>query len=338
MCKVTRLVAIVATMLITSAVQAKPSQVIAEPIQFESSSEQIQAVGNAEAIQSVILYPATGDKVTAVHFSPGDHVEAGTLLLELDSRRQKAALKEAQIRLADAQRTVERLTDSQKRGAVPINELDKAVTERDLAKVAVVQAENELEDRRVIAPFSGVMGLTDVEVGDRITTQTAIASIDNFDKLYVQFAAPESAYSMLKAIDNVLLTPWNDNDTRISADIAQMDSRIDPTARTLRVKAIFDNQNARFLPGMSFRVSLTLLGQEFAVIPEAALLWGATGPYVWKEENGKAKRVDVKIQQRLPGKLLVSGELAARELLVVEGVQRLRPGQEIAITNALARE
>ncbi|NKC18614.1 MULTISPECIES: efflux RND transporter periplasmic adaptor subunit [Pseudoalteromonas] len=338
MCKVTRLVVFTATMLITNAALAKPSQVIAEPIQFESSSQQIQAVGNAEAIQSVILYPAIGDRVTAVHFKPGDEVKAGTLLLELDSRRQKAALEEAKIRLADAQRTVDRLTDSQKRGAVPINELDKAVTDRDLAKVALIQAENELEDRQVIAPFSGVMGLTDVEVGDRITTQTAIASIDNFDKLYVQFAAPESAYGMLKSTDSVLLTPWNDNSTRIDAKIAQMDSRIDPTARTLKIKAIFENRNDRFLPGMSFRVSLTVLGEEFAVIPEAALLWGATGPYVWKEVDGKAKRIDVKIQQRLPGKLLVSGDLAARELLVVEGVQRLRPGQEIAVTNALAKE
>lgn len=325
-------------LFVSTTLYARPAQVIAEPLQFERSSQRIEVVGNSEALQSVTLYPAIGDRVTAVHFKPGDQVKAGQLLVELDSRRQKAALQEAKILLKDAQRTVDRLTDSQKRGAVPVNELDQAITQRDLAQVAVTQAENELQDRHVVAPFDGVMGLTDVEVGDRITTQTAIATIDNFSQLYVQFAAPESAYSMLEQTQQVMLTPWNDGQTKIAAEIAQVDSRINPSDRTLRVKAVFNNQNQAYLPGMSFRVALTLHGEEYAVIPEAALLWGATGPYVWKEVDGKAKRIDVKIQQRLAGRLLVEGDLVAKEMLVVEGVQRLRSGQELAINNAIAKD
>ncbi|MEI5638672.1 efflux RND transporter periplasmic adaptor subunit [Pseudoalteromonas sp. UG3-1] len=325
-------------LFVSTTLYARPAQVIAKPLQFERSSQRIEVVGNSEAIQSVTLYPAIGDRVTAVHFKPGDQVKAGQLLVELDSRRQKAALQEAKILLKDAQRTVDRLTDSQKRGAVPVNELDQAITQRDLAQVAVTQAENELQDRHVVAPFDGVMGLTDVEVGDRITTQTAIATIDNFKQLYVQFSAPESAYSMLGQNQQVMLTPWNDGQTQIAANIAQIDSRINPSDRTLRVKAVFNNQNQAYLPGMSFRVAITTQGEEYAVIPEAALLWGATGPYVWKEVDGKAKRIDVKIQQRLAGRLLVEGDLAAQEMLVVEGVQRLRQGQELAINAAIAKD
>jgi len=71
----------------------KSANVVVEQVAMERAKEQVQAVGNAEAIHSVILYPAVGDKVTAVHFKPGDRVKAGDVLLELDSRRQKAALK-----------------------------------------------------------------------------------------------------------------------------------------------------------------------------------------------------------------------------------------------------
>ena len=87
---------------------------------------------------------------------------------------------------------------------------------------------------------------------------------------------------------------------------------------------------------MSFRVHIKVLGQRFAAIPEAALLWGATGPYVWTSVDNKATRVDVKIEQRLAGRLLVSGALQPNNTLVVEGVQRLRANQELSFSAPIA--
>ncbi|MGO2291081.1 MAG: efflux RND transporter periplasmic adaptor subunit [Pseudoalteromonas sp.] len=295
---------------------------------MERSEKKVQAVGDAEAIRSVTLYPAVGDKVTAVHFAPGDKVEAGEILLELDSRRQKTALSEAKITFNDTQRTVERLIESHAKGAVPQSDLDDAKTLFELAKVAVTQAETELEDRTVIAPFGGIMGLTDVEVGDRITSQTAIATIDDTSSLYINFNAPESAINILKTEGEVVVIPWQ-GEQQVAAKVAYLDSRIDSQTRTLRVKAKVNNNNQQFIPGMSFRVHIQSQGDNFAVIPEAALLWGATGPYVWKSIDKKAVRVDVKIAQRLAGRLLVSGNLKTDDLLVVEGVQTLRSQQDL---------
>lgn len=295
---------------------------------MERSEKKVQAVGDAEAIRSVTLYPAVGDKVTAVHFAPGDKVEADEILLELDSRRQKTALSEAKITFNDTQRTVERLIESHAKGAVPQSDLDDAKTLFELAKVAVTQAETELEDRTVIAPFGGIMGLTDVEVGDRITPQTAIATIDDTSSLYINFNAPESAINILKTEGEVVVIPWQ-GEQQVAAKVAYLDSRIDSQTRTLRVKAKVNNNNQQFIPGMSFRVHIQSQGDNFAVIPEAALLWGATGPYVWKSIDKKAVRVDVKIAQRLAGRLLVSGNLKTDDLLVVEGVQTLRSQQDL---------
>lgn len=304
------------------------ANVIVKPITMERSQKQVQVVGSAEAIRSVTLYPAVGDLVTAVHFKPGDKVKAGEVLLELDSRRQKTAFSQAKITLNDTQRTYERLTESHAKGAVPQSDLDDAKTLFELAKVAVTQAETELEDRQLVAPFGGVMGLSDIEVGDRITPQTAIATIDDTSSLYVNFKAPESAIRLLKKEGQVIVTPWLD-EQQVSANIAYLDSRIDAQTRTLKVKAKVNNDQQQFLPGMSFRVEIKSQGDNFAVIPEAALLWGATGPYVWKSIDKKAMRVNVKITQRLAGRLLVSGNLDKNDLLVVEGVQRLRAGQDL---------
>ncbi len=315
--------------------QAISANVIAEHVTMERAKEQVQAVGNAEAIRSVTLYPAVGDKVTAVHFKPGDKVTAGQVLLELDSRRQKAALQEARIKLADSQRIQTRLMQSHAKGAVPQSDLDDAKTITELAKVTVTQAQTEFEDRQVRAPFDGIMGLTDIEVGDRITPQTAIATIDDTRALYINFNAPESAISMLRNKGGVRVLPWQSAQS-VDAEIAYLDSRIDPQTRTLRVKAKLDNSNNEFLPGMSFRVHIEVLGQRFAAVPEAALLWGATGPYVWTSVDNKATRVDVKIEQRLAGRLLVSGPLGTDDILVVEGVQRLRSQQALSFQSPLA--
>jgi RND family efflux transporter MFP subunit len=320
--------------ILSSAVYS--ANVIVQSVITQRTQEQVKAVGNAEAIHSVILYPAVGDKVIALYFEPGDYVNEGDVLVELDSRRQKAALAEAKIKLTDAARTLKRLTQSHAKGAVPKSDLDDAETVHELAKVALMNAKTELEDREVRAPFSGVMGLTDVEKGDRITTQTAIASIDDNRTLYVNFDAPESAINMLRNDGNVELIPWQGS-SPIKSKVAYLDSRIDPQTRTLAVKVMLDNKSQQFLPGMSFRVHVEVLGDSFAVVPEAALMWGATGPYIWKSIDKKATRVDVKIEQRLAGRLLVSGNLFKGDMLVVEGVQRLRPNQALTFATPLTQ-
>lgn len=323
------------TMMLSTSVFAqqagseRQAQVITTAVSFEQQISRVEAVGTAEALQSVVVYPAVGDKVTAVNFVPGQFVERGDILLQLDARRQQVALDRATIQLADAQRTLSRLEESRKRGAIAQSELDDAITARDLIQVQLTEAKTELEDRTVRAPFSGVVGLTDIEQGDRITEQTAITTIDNRKQLLINFSAPETALAILRGNASVELEPWQASGERIRADIQQVDSRIDSLNRSIRVRALLDNTEDVYRPGMSFRVILQLAGEEYAVIPEAALLWGATSAYVWLADNGKAKRVDVQIRQRLSGRLLVSGALSADDELIIEGVQTLRQGQAV---------
>lgn len=311
--------------------QTRTTQVVVQALSLENQVSNIEAVGTAEAYQSVNIFPAVADKVTHVHFAPGESVEKGDVLLELDDRRQQVAVQRAAIELKDATRNLERLQLSKNNGAVTQSALDEASTIKELAKVALREANVELEDRKVLAPFSGIVGLSDVEVGDRISSSTLVTTIDNREKLYVNFSAPESGLSAL--INNnskVQLQPWSDRSTVITASIGQLDSRVDTQNRTLRIRALFENTKG-YLPGMSFRVSIQALGDEYFAIPESGLSWGTDGAYVWIAEGNIAKRVDVQIKQRLKGRVLVEGQLKAQQLLIVEGIQRLRPNQVIEI-------
>lgn len=307
----------------------RPVNIISQPVKLEALKTAIDTIGTAEAQRSVSIFPATSDIVTDVLFKPGDYVEAGQVLLKLDDRRQTIAVERARIELADRERTLTRLKESKGRGAATQSDVDDALTQRDLAKVQLQSAITDLEDRTVKAPFAGYLGLTDIEPGDRINTTTLITTIDDRQNLFVNFSAPESALSILKSEAWVLLSPWNNRGKEVSAEIAQIDSRINIEDRTLRVRALLDNQDDLYRPGLSFKVTLQLDGQRYPVIPEAALSWGATGAYVWIVREGKAKRERVNIMQRLRGSILVDGDFSAGEELVVEGIQQLREGQAV---------
>lgn len=303
--------------------------VITQPIGFERIQRNVEAVGYAEAKRSVALYPAVNDLVLEVNFKPGQRVKKGDVLVRLDDRQQQVNLERARIQLEDAERTVKRLTTSRQQGAIAQSELDQAITARDLMKVALREAQVAYEDRQVKAPFDGIVGITDVEPGDRITTQTLITTIDQRDQLHIDFNAPEAALELLLLGAELQVRPWANRNTAIPAEIVEVDSRINMTDRTIRVRAAVDNSQDLYRPGMSFRIGLTYYGDNFAVVPESALMWSTDGAYIWLEKEGKAHRVNVNIQQRLAGRILVEGAIQLGDTLIVEGIQSLRHGQAV---------
>jgi RND family efflux transporter MFP subunit len=260
-------------------------------------------------------------------------MQKGDILITLDSRLQDVNLQRTSIQVDDAKRNFARIKESFAKGAGTQRDLDDADTAYKLAKVAHQEAKENKEDRVVRAPFNGIVGLTDVEVGDRVTTQTQITTIDDRSSLFVNFMAPELAVSYLMKKPDVKLQPWTDRNVSLSAKIAELDSRVNEQDRTIRVRALLDNEFDQYRPGMSFRVTLNAQGERYVAIPEAALSWGANGAFVWLAQENKAKRVEVEVEQRLRGRILVSGNVSDGEILIIEGIQSLRDGQVLNIQN-----
>ena len=311
----------------------RPRIVVVENLSFEYESTQIEAVGTAQAKRSVTLFSSVSDEITSLSIVPGKAVQQGEVLLTLDSRLQDVNLQRAEIELENAKRNLERVKQSLNQGAVTEREVDDATTTYRLAKVSLLEAQKNKEDRIVRAPFAGIVGLTDVEVGDRITPQTEITTLDDRNQLLINFVAPELAVSYLLEMPQVSLQPWTDRMTTLTAQLTEIDSRVNTQDRTIRARALLNNKNDQFRPGMSFRVTVNVRGEKYVAIPEAALSWGANGAFVWLAEKGKAKRVGVQIAQRLRGRILVSGDLSDGQILIVEGIQGLRDSQTLNIQN-----
>jgi RND family efflux transporter MFP subunit len=298
-------------------------------LRFESASTRVEAVGTSRAIRSVVIHPAASGRVVAVNFEPGQFVPAGHVLLELDSRDEKLAVELARVRLADAERLLDRYRRTGSSGAVLPTEIDAARTGAEAARIELGRAQVALDDRSIEAPFDGHVDFTDVDPGDRVNPDTDITTIDDRNALLVSFEIPEMLVGRLTEGSTVDFTSWNDPDSQRSGTVVELGSRIDPTSRTLVARATVDNTDDALRPGMSFRVSVNIGGRLYPVLAETAVQWGAEGAYAWLIVDGVARRTPVNIVQRQKGRILVDADLSEGDLIVVEGLQRMREGTAV---------
>ena len=307
--------------------QAVAVPVMTAPATLTDLRETLTSVGTARALKSVSVYAETSGRVTAVAIDADTAVAEGDLLLQLDDRDETLAVELAGVKLADAERLVRRYTTVNARDAnIPESQLDDAKGAVDSARIALEQARVDLDRRRITAPFTGRVGITEIDVGDRIDTSSLITTIDDRSLLLVNFSVPELYVDRVTRGTPVDVRLWDAADAPVSGEIVAVDSRIDINSRAFIARAAIDNAADRFRPGMAFEISLNTSRGAFLSVPDVAVQWGADGAYVWIAEEGRAARREVRLVKRLAGAILIEGELAEGEPVVMEGVQSVRAG------------
>lgn len=303
--------------------------VLVERLQFALEQETVRAVGTGEALRSAAIHPSVSGEVVEVTFKAGQRVTKGAPLVRLDAEHQRLAVGLANVALKESTRQMERLERLAPKGAASVAQLQTAQTAQESARLRLEQARAALRDRTVYAPFDGVIGLTDIERGDRVSEQTTIATLDNRSAILVEFKLPEEYASRIRIGDKVSVRPWTRHDVELNGSVAMLGSRIDPATRTLRVKVTIPNVDDLIRPGTSFEVTIAFTGHSYASIAEVAVLWSRDGAYIWRVTDNKAEKVFVKIVRRNKGRILVDGPLSIDDTIVIEGVQGLRPGQAL---------
>lgn len=306
--------------------------VIAQSVMFIAQQRQVEAVGTARARRSAAVYPAVGGEVTKVSFEAGDFVVAGAPLLELDARQEKLDVDLANVAVEEARQLLERYRRIEDTGAISDSQIDEAETALDGARIRLEQAKVALSDRTVKAPFDGFVGIPAVDPGARITPTTLITQLDDRRVLYIDFPAPEEVFSQLQPGKTVIAAPFSQPEDKLTATLASVDSQINRDSRSFTARAILDNAKDTLRPGMSFRVSHTITGREWPAVPEAAIVWGSDGAFIWAVEEGVARRRPLSIIDRAKGYVLVDAALPRGSMIVAEGVQKVRDGMSVTVS------
>lgn len=289
----------------------------------------IAAIGTARAKRSVTIYSKSEGEIIEFPVSAGDRVTEGQELLKLDLRNATLAVDYARKSVDDARQKHERALYLRDRKVSSRANVEDAAIAVDRAEIQLRQAEEALRERTIRAPFSGVIGIPKVELGDRINPQTALLTLDDRTELFVEFKVPEKFLPRLKLGNKIEGRTPGYGDKPFAGSIGKIDSRIEPVSRTIMVRAVFPNADDLLRPGMSFTIELPLPGNVYPSVPELSLQWNQGDSFVWLVKNKKAKRTVVRTIRRRNEIVLIDGPVVPGDLVVTEGVQRLRDGKDV---------
>ncbi len=313
-----------------------PVQVVVAEVRDRAVADRVTAIGDGKAEHSVTVRAETEGLITEISLGPGIHIERGTVLARLQDEVESIALERARITLANAKEEADRVAQLETIGAATDVRVREAALTLRTAELALRQAQYDLDQRRVIAPISGWVGIVDVGVGDRISTQDTLVTITDRSTILIDFRVPERIIGKIAIGTPISVTPLGLRDLVIAGEVSAIDTVVERASRTLRVQGRVENNEDLLRVGMAFSVEMSFPGETFLAIDPLALQWSSEGAFVWAVRDGKATRVAVTIRQRNTDDVLIDGDLRSGEQVVVEGVQNLRAGSEVSIAQSSA--
>jgi membrane fusion protein (multidrug efflux system) len=289
----------------------------------------VEALGTAQANESVTLTAKVTDTVRRVNFEDGDYVEAGAVLIELTNREEEAALAEARANLDDAEAQLRRLENLSGRGLSAESELDVARSRAAATRARYNSVVARLSDRLIQAPFSGLLGFRQVSPGTMLSPNTAITSIDDISTIKLDFTVPESAVGTMtpgaKVIAKSVSFPGRD----FEGTVRTVGSRVDPVTRAITVRAHVENADRALRPGMLLTVAVLTAEHEALVVPEGAVFQVQNRAYVYRVDGDVVRQQEIDVGGRRFGVVEVLGGLDEGDAIVVEGIVKLRDGARV---------
>lgn len=302
----------------------------------------VRAIGTAQARESIIITPKAADTIRVIRFDSGDRVRAGQVLVEMSSVEQVASVAEARAAHDAAQEELRRFQELYDRGFASQARIDAVRAAADAAQARLNAGDSRAADRTLRAPFAGVVGLRNASPGQYVTPGTQIGTLDDIAEIKLDFDVPETQLARLEPGVAIIARTAAFPDRTFQGTIDHVDTRIDAATRTVRVRAVLPNADEALRPGMLMTVEVRSNPREALSVPEIAILEQAGSSYVYRinaSENGQiAERVAVTTGQRAGGVAEILSGLAEGDLVVVEGVQSMRPGALVRINNDPAAE
>lgn len=307
--------------------------VIVETVRYANDDLRFEVVGTGRAQRSVTLRAEADGKIVWSSLAAGAVFNEGDELLRLDNTEQRLALELAETQLAEAERIRARFTRLMDLGTTAVARLDEVETAAEVARIQVERARDALADRTVRAPFDGVAGLPEVEVGDWIDSGMEVANFDDRTVLLVEFDLPEGLLGRVAPGLPVEATTPAFQQRTFSGEVVTVDTRLDEASRTAKVRVALPNTDDSLRPGASFTIRVGLKGAAFPLVPELAVRFSRGALYVWRIVDQKAEQIEVQMIRRREAAVLVDGPLELGDRIVVEGMQRLSPGSDVRIIN-----
>lgn len=313
-----------------------PTVVSAATVSQEAWDRTLRSVGTLIADQGLYVTNEVAGMVQSISFVSGQRVEKDTLLVTLDASVDRAELDglAAETRLAEIQ--FERAKVLLRDRSAPKSDYDIADATRRRAEAGLAAKRALIEKKTIRAPFSGLLGIRLVDVGEYLSPGSRIALLESMDPIHVDYTVPERDFDRLSPGQLVTLTVAAHSGTTFSGRISAIDPGIDPGSRNVRIRATLANPDERLRPGMFAEVQ-TLVGTSKTVltVPGTAISYAPYGDSVFlvEENHGTltVQRQSVQTGDVRNGRVEIVEGLSAGDRIVDAGQHKLRNGQQVTI-------
>lgn len=302
----------------------------------ESWDSFLEAVGTIRAVRGVELTSETSGEITAIEFDSGDQVEAGQLLLVLNDEVEQAARQNEIASLELAEILFERDAKLIKQSSIPQSQFDRSRADLARAKAQLAETEARIHNKRIYAPFSGLIGIRRVDVGDYISPGTVIATLQDRSQLEVDFTLPDRYAPRLRPGLPISLSVSAFPGRSFSAKLVALDSAVDPGTRNLLLRAsVLESEG--LLPGMFAVLKVDLQQQRQVVtVPETAVTYSLQGNTVYvleENEDGGLTAMSriVDVGDTREGRSAILNNLKAGELVATVGQNKLYRGVRVVV-------
>ena len=304
--------------------------VIAGPVRPMACADRIEAVGTAYARESTTIAATVTERIVRLNFTDGEYVRRGDVIAELARSEESAGLNEAQARLTEAQQQLSRLRQLQQRGFTTNARIDEQVAAVNSARAQAGAAQAQIGDRVIRAPFSGVVGLRRISPGATVTAGTEIATISDLSQIKLDFSLPETFLSAMRPGQAIEAKAAAYADELFRGTVDSIEATVDPVTRSVTVRAVLPNPDARLKPGMLLTVNVLANPRTALAVPELSVIAERDRSFVYKiDAESTALKTPIEIGARQEGMIEVRRGLAAGDRIVAEGTIKVRDGGKV---------
>lgn len=323
-----------------------PETVTVAPVTSESWGTALSAVGSLSAVQGVTVAAELTGKVVKIDFTAGTKVKAGDLLISQDTSSEEALLPGLEARTVLGRKELERAKNMLAEKIISQSDYDNAVASYDQARAEADNIRVSIEKKRIRAPFSGRLGIRQVNLGQILKEGEPVVTLQRLDPVFVDFSLPQQQLSQLHTGLKVRVTCDALPGSEVEGKITAINPLVDAETRNVQLQATVENPSEQLRPGMFVNVNVDLPQKEMVlVIPATAVLYAPFGDSVFlvveDPEKAGSKVVSqqfVRLGKKRGDLVVVTSGLKAGDIVVSTGVFKLRNGQAVVVDNRLAPE
>ena len=328
-----------------AAMQPPPDAVTTIVAHQEEWPATLSAIGTVAAVQGVTVSADLPGVVDRIEFDSGRTVQRGDILVHLDTRQEQAQLAAAEAQLELSRLTYERMKGLVAQDAVSRAEFDTAAAAHKQAEARIREIRATMERKTIRAPFGGVLGIREVNLGQYLSGGDAIVPLQSLNPIYVNFGIPQQDAGQMRLGRTVRIAADDAGATQFTGRISALDSVVDPTTRNVQVQATLSNPGARLRPGMFVQTQVTLGdSQRVIALPGSAISYAPYGDSVFvvadmKDQSGRTYRgvrqQVVKLGGARGDQIAVLSGIDPGDEVVTSGVFKLRNGSPVQINNTV---